>query len=73
MLNGITTQCGDLSLVDSSKFGEYPIVFAQYDADKKSEYKGVQLCSVPTLDKKGMAAVTASIIVRKRNTYKEEK
>ena len=37
MLNGITTQCGDLTLVDSSKFGEYPIVFAQYDADNVVE------------------------------------
>lgn len=33
---------------------------AQYDAGKEKEYKGIRLKTVPTIEKKGMAAVSAS-------------
>ena len=33
---------------------------SQYDAGKKKEYKGVRLKTVPTIEKKGLAAVSAS-------------
>lgn len=32
----------------------------QYDTDRKTEYKGIRLKSVPTIEKKGLAAVSAS-------------
>ena len=33
---------------------------SQYDTDKISEYKGIRIKSVPTIEKKGLAAVTSS-------------
>ncbi|MGN0417959.1 glycosyltransferase family 4 protein [Anaerostipes faecalis] len=33
---------------------------SQYDTDKKTEYKGIHLKSVPTIERKGLAAVSSS-------------
>ena len=35
---------------------------AEYDKDKIKEYKGVNIKSVPTIDRKGLAAVTSSFV-----------
>lgn len=40
--------------------GGHHVSGAEFDAHVKQEYKGAQLKTVPTLDKKGLAAVTSS-------------
>lgn len=41
--------------------GGHHIGGKEFETEKRSEYKGIRLKSVPTLDKKGLAAVTSSI------------
>ena len=40
--------------------GGHHVSGSQYDVEKQKEYRGVTLKTVPTLDKKGLAAVTSS-------------
>lgn len=40
--------------------GGHHVSGAEYDADEKTEYKGIQLKKVPTIEKKGLAAASSS-------------
>ena len=40
--------------------GGHHVSGAAYDGERLSEYKGVRLKNIPTIDKKGLAAVSAS-------------
>lgn len=40
---------------------------AEYDIEKTNEYKGIQLRTVPTIEKKGLAAVTSSFFAALRS------
>ena len=49
--------------------GGHHVSGAAYDGERLSEYKGVRLKNIPTIDKKGLAAVSASSFSKLSNVF----
>ena len=49
--------------------GGHHVSGAEFDAETRDEYKGIRLVTVPTLDKKGLAAVTSSFFAAVRAAF----
>lgn len=51
-----------------NRFGHH-VSGAEFDLERKKEYKGVRLQSVPTIEKKGLAAVTSSFFASLNSAF----